>query len=80
MNKNGTKWAKLSRRLEERNEHNVKNRFFALISEFLEMPIKYVKKNVNYLNEEVLRNAESFYQSRNVKESISGIFFSCYLN
>ena len=41
---NGSKWAKLSRNLQDRNEHNVKNRFFSLISKFLEMPIKIVKK------------------------------------
>ncbi len=71
VKKNGSKWAKLSRHLQERNDHNVKNRFFALISEFLRMPIKFVKKNIDYLNEEVLRNAENFFQCENVKESIS---------
>ena len=42
----------------------------------MQMPIKFVKKNINYLNAEVLRIAEGFYQCRNVKEPISGNFFS----
>ena len=62
---NGTKWAQISRMLSDRTEHNVKNRFFALISEFLQLPIKKVKKNINYANSQLIRDTMTLFQFGN---------------
>ena len=62
---NGTKWAQISRYLSDRTEHNVKNRFFALISEFLQLPIKKVKKKIDYANRELIRNTMTFFLGKN---------------
>jgi len=34
----------------DRTEHNLKNRFFSLISRYSSMPIRQVKKSIRYLN------------------------------
>lgn len=47
---NGTKWARLSRILDFRNEHTIKNRFFGLVSKHTTTPTKKVKESKNYLN------------------------------
>ena len=65
VEKNGTRWARISRILVDRNEHNVKNRFFSLISEFLQVPIKKVKKNIDYVDPELLGKTKAFLQGRN---------------
>ena len=48
--KNGSKWAKLAKNLVDRTEHAVKNQFFRLISSYMNIPIKKVKKEIEYLN------------------------------
>ena len=62
---NGTKWARISRMFHDRTEHNVKNRFFALISGFLQLPIKKVKKKINYTNPQLIRDTMTFFLDKN---------------
>lgn len=57
---NGTKWAKLSRILQNRTEHSVKNRFFGLMAEYSSIPILKLKKHVNYLNSQLISEAISY--------------------
>ena len=56
----GTQWARIARKLDNRTEHNAKNRFFGILSRYLEIPIIKIKKQLNYLNpillDEVIRN------------------------
>ena len=47
---NGSKWAILSRIIGNRTEHAVKNRFFSLISAHIDVPIRKIKKEIDYLN------------------------------
>lgn len=62
----GTKWAQITRKLQNRNEHNIKNRFFSLISEYLQMTVKDVKKKINYHEQELLRETIIYLHSANV--------------
>ena len=51
--KNGTKWSTLKKSnkiFETRTEHNLKNRFFSILSKYLEMPIRKIKKRIEYSN------------------------------
>ena len=52
----GTKWSKLAKMLVNRTEHNTKNRFFSILSRFISVPIRKLKKTKNYWNKEVLKN------------------------
>ena len=63
VKKNGTKWAQLSRILPDRNEHQLKNRFFGLLAKFLDESIKTIKKQRNYLNEGLLTQAENYFRT-----------------
>ena len=63
VSKNGTKWVRISEKLKYRTEHSVKNRFFSLISNFMEIPIKKIKKEVNYINKGLIEMAIYFYKS-----------------
>ena len=52
--KNGTKWAVLKKYLINRTEHSLKNRFFSLLCSYSSIPIKKIKKQVNYLSETLI--------------------------
>ena len=67
VEKNGAKWAQIARGLNDRNDHNVKNRFFSLISKFLQIPIKIVKKKVDFLDIGLIRKTLMFLKSRKGK-------------
>ena len=58
---NGTKWSKLARTMIKRNEHDVKNRFFGILSNYTSTPIKTIKKSMNYLDQEFLHRIEMFF-------------------
>lgn len=59
---NGTKWAQLSRLMANRNEHCVKNRFFGILAKYNSIPIKKIKKDVDYLNSGFLLDAINYYE------------------
>ena len=46
----GTNWSRLTSFMPDRTEHNLKNRFFSLISRYSSIPIRQVKKSMRYLN------------------------------
>lgn len=50
----GTKWSKLARMFAGRTEHNIKNRFFSILSRELEKPIREIKRNINYRSQKLL--------------------------
>ena len=54
VRKNGSKWSKLAKICPERTEHNVKNRFFSLISKHFNIPIFEIKENLNYTDPQML--------------------------
>lgn len=60
---NGSKWAKLSRLMENRTEHCVKNRFFAILAKYCLIPIKKIKKHVDYRNTHLILEAIKYYQT-----------------
>ena len=60
---NGTKWAKLSREMKNRTEHCVKNRFFGILAKYCLIPIKKIKKTLDYLNHGFLFEAIKYYQT-----------------
>lgn len=53
--KNGTKWSRLTKILCNRTEHNLKNRFFSLLSIYFDMTIKKVKILINYRETQLLQ-------------------------
>lgn len=53
VSQNGTKWSKLADLMHKRTEHNIKNRFFRLVSQTMDMNIRTIKKSVNYKNPKV---------------------------
>jgi len=52
----GTKWSHLAKLIEERTEHDLKNRFFGILARELSMPIRKIKKSINYRNIDLLEN------------------------
>ena len=52
----GTKWSKMASLCKERTEHNLKNRFFSLLSKHISIPIRKVKKSIDYLNPGLLKD------------------------
>ena len=58
--KYGTKWSKLSKYCRDRTEHNIKNRFFSLVSRNLSSSIRKIKESIDYrslsLLEEILKS------------------------
>ena len=61
--KNGPKWSFISKSiLHDRTEHNIKNRFFSLVSGFSGVPIKLtIKERKKYINEEYVNEVLMFY-------------------
>lgn len=57
VQQNGTKWSRLAKLFPERTEHNLKNRFFSILSDCLELPIRRIKQEKQYLKENVLQAA-----------------------
>jgi len=53
--KNGSKWSNLAKRMKNRTEHSVKNRFFCLISKNISIPVTQIKREKKYLSHELLR-------------------------
>ena len=71
---NGTKWAKLAKRFFNRTEHAVKNRFFSLISSYINLPIKMIKKEINFLNKTLIINfhqKETFFTFEEEEQKIN---------
>ena len=70
----GTKWSLISKSvLQDRTEHNIKNRFFSLVSGFLGVPVKMViKERKKYIDCEYLKQALMFYGRKNeIKNNIT---------
>ena len=61
--KNGPKWSFISKSiLLDRTEHNIKNRFFSLVSGFSGVPVKMViKERKKYIDEEYVRQVLIFH-------------------
>ena len=52
----GPKWAILSKQfLANRNQHAVKNRFFSLVSTYTLIPIRKIKREIEYLNKFLIK-------------------------
>ena len=62
----GTKWARLARILKDRNEHQIKNRFFGLMAGFMAKPIKRVKKEKQFLNQNLLLQAKMHFTTKKI--------------
>ena len=58
VNKYGSKWSRLAKMCPERTEHNVKNRFFSLISKHFDIPILKIKRSFNYLDSKILEQVK----------------------
>ena len=54
--KSGTKWSKMASLCKERTEHDLKNRFFSVLSKHISIPIGKVKKSIDYLNPSLLKD------------------------
>jgi hypothetical protein len=71
---NGPKWALMAKKfLMHRNQHAVKNRFFSLLSCYTLIPIRKIKKEIEYLNKFLITEALEYHQSlkeekRSIKE------------
>ena len=61
--KNGTKWSVLKKSLINRTEHSIKNRFFSLLCSYTSIPIKKIKKQVNYLSETLINETILHHQN-----------------
>ena len=61
--KNGPKWSFISKSiLLDRTEHNIKNRFFSIVSGFSGVPIKLtMMERKKYVNEEYVNEVLMFY-------------------
>jgi len=60
---NGPKWAILTKMfIVNRNQHAVKNRFFSLISSYTDIPIRKLKKEIEYLNKFLISQAFTYHQ------------------
>ena len=55
----GTKWSKLARLFAGRTEHNIKNRFFSILSRELEKPIREIKRSIDYRSPKLLGKVKS---------------------
>ena len=58
VNQYGPKWSRLAKMCPERTEHNVKNRFFGLISKHFDIPILKIKRSFNYLDSKILEQVK----------------------
>ena len=65
---NGTKWSKLAKLFTNRTEHNVKNRFFSILSHSTILTIRKIKKLGNYRNKEMLVSILSNLSQQKTKE------------
>ena len=54
VHNHGSKWSILAKKLENRTEHSVKNRFFCLLSRNTSIPVVQIKQEKNYLDEDIL--------------------------
>ena len=63
----GTKWSLISKSvLQDRTEHNIKNRFFSLVSGFSGVPVKMaIKERKKYVDGEYLKQVLMFYYREN---------------
>ena len=73
--RNGTKWAKLARILKDRNEHQIKNRFFGLMAKFTLKPIIKIKREKQFLDQNLLLEAKKYFSEQR-KEVLLILFFS----
>ena len=55
--RNGFKWVQLSNNIINRTEISLKNRFFHLLSKFLSIPSKEIKKKIDYSNKNLIEQA-----------------------
>ena len=60
---NGSKWSKITHLLKNRTEHCIKNRFFGILSKFVTLTQRKIKKEFNYLESNFLRSMISQYNS-----------------
>ena len=72
MLKNGSKWSALSNKLlTNRTEHVIKNRFFRLVSTYISLPIRKIKKEIDYLNSNFIQDILNYQKSLNLQENTS---------
>ena len=69
MKEKGSKWSKIALSLEKRTEHCIKNRFFSILSMFVEFPQRIIKKKIKYLELEFLNSIIQKYQEAFNKEN-----------
>ena len=55
----GPKWSKLTKICKDRTEHNIKNRFFSLISKHFHLPILKIKTSISYLDFKILQEIKT---------------------
>ena len=61
---NGPKWSILAKKfISNRTQHAVKNRFFSLMSAYTSIPIRKIKKEIEYLNKYLIHEALVFHQN-----------------
>ena len=76
----GSNWARFARMLGNRTEHGVKNRFFSLLHEYLEIPIAEIKKELHYMSKDIISETIAFYEpepdSENENNEIENLGFS----
>lgn len=66
----GTKWSLISKSiLQDRTEHNIKNRFFSLVSAFSGVPVKFaIKERKKYVDGEYVKQVLMFYCREKAKK------------
>lgn len=68
MKDRGSKWSKIALILTNRTEHSIKNRFFGILSKFIDMPQKKMKTELNYLSQNFLNSIISKYMTSIIKK------------
>lgn len=58
----GPKWALLAKQfVVNRNQHAVKNRFFSLVSTYTLIPIRKIKREIEYLNKFLIKETLNYH-------------------
>ena len=63
------KWSKMARLCFKRMEHDIKNRFFSIISKYVSLPIRKMKHSLDYMNcgllETIIEEMHSALENKN---------------
>lgn len=65
--KNGLKWAHLGRKIKDRTQHGLKNRFFSLVSKSTNLPIRKIKQQKIYLNRSLIEETLKFHDNSSIR-------------